>query len=137
MKILKHIISLSLALVLFVSVSGINVYKHYCGDFLEEVSVYIQSNPCADEGGEDVCSMGKETSCCDDEIEFHQLDITLQQNQVEKIEFNVNQQIVELFTEIPSANELDLELRSESERAPPDLFKEPLFKTLNQYLFYG
>lgn len=136
-KILKHIISLLLALILFVSVSGVNVYKHYCGDFIREISIYIQSNPCSDEGGEDVCSMGKKASCCDDEVEYHQLDITLQQGQIQKIEFDINHQIVELFAQLPLTTKSESQLDFRIERPPPDLVKIPLFKTLNQYLFYG
>lgn len=136
-KIFKHILSLTLAFTFFLSVSGINVYKHYCGDFLEEVSVYIQSNPCADEGGEDACSKDKETDCCDDEVEFLQLDIDLVQAQSQKVEFSNNQLTLVLFAAIPMAKESSNQMESISERAPPNFHKIPIYKRLSRYTLYG
>lgn len=70
------------------STLGVSVYKHYCGEFLEGVSLYFQTNPCADEGGEDACQQGKQMDCCDDETEFHQLKVNLIKNSNEQESIN-------------------------------------------------
>ena len=137
MNFLKQIISFSLAFIFFLSVSGINVYKHYCGNLLEEISVYIQSNPCADEGGEDACSKGKASSCCDDDVEFYQLDITLHSSTSKDIKFQKIQSVIKLFAKVPFKNIQDVEGNIRKERAPPNLSFPPIYKRLSRYTFYG
>ncbi|MBL4709324.1 MAG: hypothetical protein JKY48_12885 [Flavobacteriales bacterium] len=83
-----------LILVLVGTTSGISIYKHYCGDFLEEISIFIQSNSCADESGEDTCSAGKEMSCCDIETEYYQLEIDLVKTTPRQISFEITHQII-------------------------------------------
>lgn len=73
MKKLKSIFTVVLLLSFLSSTLGVQVYKHYCGTLLESVGFYMPPNSCEDEGGEMTCSVGKETSCCDDELEVHQL----------------------------------------------------------------
>lgn len=116
---------------------GVNVYKHYCGELLEGISLFVQFNPCADEGGEDACSAGKEDSCCADETEFYQLDVKLlKQQQTEKI--TPKQMIsLKLFVhadiKLDRNNQVSIILRDES----PPKWKEPLYRQFRQLIFYG
>jgi hypothetical protein len=136
-KKFSYIFSLTIAFVFLLSVSGINVYKHYCGDFLAETSIYIQTNPCADEGGEDACSKGKAKSCCDDEVEFLQLDVDLVQSQNQKVDFNSHNYIIEFVESISLNNKKNISLESDRKRAPPLISEEPIYKRLNRFTFYG
>lgn len=49
MKFLKSIFSLFLAVTVLFSSTGFTVYKHYCGDFLKDVSVFETIDNCHDE----------------------------------------------------------------------------------------
>lgn len=129
--------SLLLMLVLIGTTSGISVYKHYCGDLLEEISIFIQSNPCSDEGGEAACSAGKEMNCCDNETEYYQLEVDLVKTSQHQINFRITPQIIlfglaqnHLFfiEESKSLNYLEL---------PPIISDIPLYKQLKQFTFYG
>lgn len=136
MKALKSLFTLFLLFSFLSSTLGIQVYKHYCGDFLAEISVYIQSNPCADEGGEDACSKGKEMSCCDDETEFYQLDVDLikQSQEQQKLEFTALQH-VQIFESSEDLMEQEWDLNYLSR--PPPLSKVPIYKKLQRYTYYG
>ena len=75
MKTLKTILALVLVLNLSLSAVGIQVYKHYCGSYLADLSLFIPNNPCAEEEGEDACNINLEDDCCDDEAATYALDI--------------------------------------------------------------
>lgn len=133
---LKSLFTLSLLTAFLASTLGIQVYKHYCGDYLAEISVYVQSNPCADEGGEDACSKGKTKSCCDDETEYYQLKIDLikasQKDQLSK--FIPSESL--LLSDYLYAKEQSKELLVQNVRPPPEN-KIPLYKELQRLLYYG
>lgn len=135
-KIMRNIFALALSLSFFISVSGVNVYKHYCGDFLEGISIYFQTNPCGDEGGEDACSKDKAAACCDDEIEYHQLDVDLVRAQKTWLDFSLTFQLIDFGI----AKELVLNTSNsinKAKRAPPNIVKIPIYKKLNRYTFYA
>jgi len=126
-------------LLLFVflgTTSGVSVYKHYCGDFLAEISIFIQSNPCSDENGEDACTVNKEMECCDDETDFYQLEIDLVKTSLNKINFSLNHG----FTLLGHINKLDTKDEiaelSYLERPPP-IYRIPIYKELQRFTLYG
>ena len=136
MNRIKSFISVSLIIAFIGSIVGIQVYKHYCGNLLEDVSIYFQSNPCQDEGGEDACSKGKADSCCDDETEFYQLKIDL----IKHTENNKIQNYFVLAQPIFGDPSLIIERNSEVKlfqaRPPPDK-KVPIYKRLLRFTYYG
>ena len=136
MERLKSLISLLLLFGFLSSVTGINVYKHYCGDFLADISFFIKSNPCADENGEDSCSVGKDVSCCEDETEFYQLDTELfkQQSSTEKYEMQPVE--VELRYVLAVTQELEKKTHQELDPPPPK-YQNPLYQQFQQLIFYG
>ncbi|MBL4623776.1 MAG: hypothetical protein JKY42_01335 [Flavobacteriales bacterium] len=64
-------ISAILVLVVFLTpILGFSVHKHYCGNYLKEVSIFVdsdESNCCGEEE--------KEMGCCSDEELVYQLDV--------------------------------------------------------------
>ncbi|MFT6165902.1 MAG: hypothetical protein ACJAV5_000759 [Vicingaceae bacterium] len=136
MKKLQSFLSLLLLFGFLSSTTGINVYKHYCGDFLAEISFFVKSNPCADESGEDTCSVGKEMDCCEDESEFYQLDTQLikQSSTYEGLELSPSQ--IHLFHSvltIPKQREIEISLYE----PPPLLYNNHLYQEFHQLIFYG
>ena len=136
MKVLKPLFTFTLLLAFLGSTLGIQVYKHYCGDFLEEVSLYIPSNPCADEGGEDACSKGKKTSCCDDETEYYQLEVDLIKNSNNQKDFKLfpikEYSIINKLIEVEGEKEIVTLLSK-----PPPLSPIPIYKNLQRLVYYG
>lgn len=135
--LLKRFFSFLLILSFLGSVLGVQVYKHYCGDFLVGVSLYIQSNPCADESGEDKCSRGEMKSCCEDEFQYIQLDINLQKPDIKNPSFH---HLALIQRPIPTAAaELIFLSRQLAPKLvePPEEKVIPLYKLLRRYTFYG
>ena len=118
------------------STTGINVYKHYCGEFLAEVSFFVKSNPCADESGEDTCSASKEMDCCEDETEFYQLDTQLikQSNAYEGLELGpIQVQLIQSTLTVLEESETLISLYE----PPPPRYNNPLYQQFQQLIFYG
>lgn len=136
MKALKSILTLLLLLVFLGTTVGIQVNKHYCGDFLQSISLYVQLNPCADEGGEDACSRDKAPSCCDDETEFHQLKIDVIKQSVLQQDFNLQFSNVIFYT----SNFFKLQRETEVVTLlaqPPPISPIPIYKRLKRLTYYG
>ena len=136
MKVLKTFLTFSLVLAFLGSTLGVQVYKHYCGDFLAEVSLYMQTASCAVEGGEEACSKDKSTSCCDDETEFYQLTIDLIKHQQVEQNFSYFPVSVILIAKhfiISDDKESLLVLLAK----PPPIDGIPLYKKLQRLTYYG
>ena len=136
MKALKSLFTFLLLFSFLSSTLGIQVHKHYCGDFLAAISVYFQSNPCADESGEDACSKEKKMACCNDETEFYQLDVDLiKQAQQQKLSLQTPSIVLEspeIIEEAVERNRVELYLSR-----PPPWLKIPLFKKFQRLTYYG
>ncbi len=137
MKLLKGILSIGLLTAFLSSVLGVQVYKHYCGSFLAEVSVFIQSNPCADENGEESCSKMAESSCCDDEVQLMQLDVDFQKTNSQRIQFNQLAFIPLTFISNSFKEELHEDFLILNFEDPPDIKELPLFKLYKHFKLYG
>ena len=115
---------------------GINVYKHFCGDLLEDVSFFVKSSPCADEGGEDACSAGKEMDCCEDQTEFYQLDAQLIKQSNDQEDFKLLP--IEIQLSYYSLTDLELiEYTVELDDFPPPKYSNPLYQQFHRLVFYG
>ncbi len=136
MKRVQALLSLLLLFGFLSSTMGINVYKHFCGDLLEDVSFFVKSNPCADEGGEDACNAGKEMDCCKDQTEFYQLDVQLIKQSNNQEDFSVAPIEIELI----SLSLSDLEVNEQTfgfDELPPPKYNNPLYRQFQRLLFYG
>mgnify|MGYP005995007555 CR=1 FL=1 len=85
-RLLSKIASTLLALIVLISTFSFTVEKHYCGDFLIDVSYVGNANPC----GEKMTSSSevKNKSCCKDEIEHIEGQDELQKNSIEELTFD-------------------------------------------------
>lgn len=82
------IASFIMALLVLFSTVSFTVEKHFCGDFLVDISYFGNTNGCADASGKDDCdtaSLRKKKNCCKDEIEKIQGQDDLQQETHQKI----------------------------------------------------
>ena len=80
-------------LVLFSTVS-FTVEKHFCGDFLVDISYFGDTNGCADELGEKDCDTPEtieKDNCCKDEIEKIEGQDNLQQKSDNELSFEKEQ----------------------------------------------
>lgn len=136
MKKLHSLFSLLLLFGFLSSITGVNVYKHYCGDFLADVSFFVKSNPCADEDGNDTCSADKEMDCCEDKTEFYQLETKLFKQQSSSEEFILEPLPIERIVSIVPPANLE-ETKLEKEIAPPPKYQNPLYQEFQQLIFYG
>ena len=76
MKILtQKMISCLLALFVLLSTLSFTVEKHFCGDYLVDISYFADAESCSDKTLNDTCDDKKEIkkkSCCSDEIQHIQ-----------------------------------------------------------------
>lgn len=141
MKLLKSIFSIFVLLAFLLSTIGIQLNKHYCGGLLAGINLYFPAPSCSDLGEGSSCSKeSMEMSCCDDEVEFHQLDLELfhstgkveQFSKVSSFDFTPFQ--TDFSTLFEGNNDEGVHIL---ERPPPELSSIPLFKKHHQFIFYG
>ena len=92
--IVKNITSVLMAFLVLISTFSFTVEKHYCGDFLVDVSFTGNAKECnMEEGSADVVKMKK---CCKNEITQIKGQDELQQYSLDEITFE-NQQFLTAF----------------------------------------
>lgn len=95
MKFFKKISSVLLAFLVLLSTFSFTVEKHFCGDFLVDVSYFGNADDCGKDMSSDSCDAEKQQvkkkSCCKDEVEKIQGQNQLQKSSVEKISFEKQQ----------------------------------------------
>lgn len=84
-QFLFKIASFVLAFLVLFSTLSFTVEKHYCGDFLVDISFTGEADACA--MNMDKIADGKKKSCCKDEVQKIQGQDKLQVNKVEKFSF--------------------------------------------------
>lgn len=134
-KALKPFFTLLMLTAFLGSTMGVNVYKHYCGELLEGISLYIQTNPCAEEGGEDACSANNEDECCDDEFNFYQLDLDFIQSNSSKIKMVLSKVAILRIEKIQFSPILESK-KLKIEGIPPPMRKIPIYKLNQKLVFY-
>jgi len=85
-QIISKIASTLLALLVLFSTFSFTVEKHYCGDFLVDVSFTGDVDSCADNVSEDSATVKK--SCCTDEVHQIEGQDKLRQSQVDEFDFS-------------------------------------------------
>lgn len=122
-SILTKIASLTLALLMLFSTFSFTVEKHYCGDFLVDVSFTGETEGCGMVMAKNQPS--KKKNCCKDEV--HQIDgqDELQHHKVDSITFENQQFLVAL---VVFHNALFVENKSNTtfykDFSPPDIPKD-------------
>ena len=124
-QFLTKITSFSLAFLVLFSTFSFTVEKHYCGDFLVDVSFTGDAENCGMDL--ELKSSKKKENCCKDEIQKIEGQDELQNNKVENITFE-NQQFLTAF--VVSYNDLFVENTSRNnfykDFSPPDILKDYL-----------
>ncbi len=139
MKTLRPILTVLLLTFFVGSISGFQLYAHYCGDLLAELSLMV-SNHCEDETThcetEEAMECCLEEQDCDDEAYFVQLDIDLQTPKVLEFSFDLEALNVEHVLEIP-VDKIVEESDVHNYVSPPLNYKVPIYKSLSRLTFYG
>jgi hypothetical protein len=116
---LSKIVSFSLALLVLCSTFSFTVEKHYCGDFLVDISFTGETEGC---GMDMDKASNKKKNCCKDEVQKFEGQDELQTSKVENITFQ-NQQFLAVF--YSSYQDLFLENTTKSDFykdfSPPDI----------------
>lgn len=110
---------------------GVQVYKHYCGEFLESVDLFLPSDNCGDE--EDSCT-AKKMSCCDDEVEVHQLKVDFVKTQKQVLKRMPPAVVVILYTTLIEDKEVSSYTAGYTAFHIPDI---PIYKRLQRYTLYA
>ena len=117
-KTVHQIASFLLAILVFISTLSFTVEKHYCGDFLVDVSFTGNAGDCGMEKGLSV----KKKNCCKDEVQQVEGQQELLQASVDDFNFQKQQLLVSFFVSyhdtfiVKESNELVY-----NDLSPPDL----------------
>mgnify|MGYP005989950577 CR=1 FL=1 len=128
-QLLVKISTLTLAFLVLFSTLSFTVEKHYCGDFLVDVSFAGKAEGCGMKMDSKIISIKK--NCCKDEI--HQIEGQDELQQASDVKFNIkNQQFLIAFT----VSYEDLFIKKESKKTfqkyfiPPDIILD--YQVLHQ-----
>jgi hypothetical protein len=121
---MKHffikISSIALAFLVLFSTFSFTVDKHYCGDFLVDVSFIGETEGCA--MNMDTVAFTKKKNCCKDEVQKFEGQDELQTNKIESITFENEQFLTAYFI---SYKKLFLETKSKNnfykDFSPPNI----------------
>ena len=118
-QIFSKISSFLLALLVLFSTFSFTVEKHFCGDFLMDVSFIGHADDC----GMDMEKVSaKKKNCCKDEVHHIEGQDELQQTSVDEFNFSKQQFLVSFYV---SYNDLFIENESKKtaykDASPPDI----------------
>jgi hypothetical protein len=94
-KILLNISSISLAFLVLFSTFSFTVEKHYCGDFLIDVSYFGHAKGCGMETNTPLKTIKK--SCCKDEVQKIEGQDELQKSSVTSLEFKKHNYLISVI----------------------------------------
>ena len=118
----SKIASIILAVLVLFSTFSFTVEKHYCGDFLVDVSYLGEADNCS-KGETDSCdTMQKKKKCCKNEV--HQIDgqDEIQKSSTEKISFQQAKLFVAFYTSYKLLfQNLEKQFVPHQYYSPPDL----------------
>lgn len=136
MKLIRNIFSITLLLAFLSNTIGIQVYKHYCGDYLAAISLFHESS-CGDQEEEESCKMQSEKNCCEDDFQFFKVDTDLANQSTQKLS-----QEKQFLNAVLAYHLFKLELSSDefvvfNYEPPPEQHKVPIYKRLMRLTYYG
>ncbi|MDG1528987.1 MAG: hypothetical protein P8I51_03075 [Polaribacter sp.] len=119
-SIFNKIASISMAFLVLLSTMSFTVEKHYCGDFLVDVSII---------GNADSCDMKMDLSdsnnCCKDEIYHIEGQDKLQKNSTDDLSLNQQKIIIALVISYQTIFvDVDLEKEFYKDFSPPDILQD-------------
>ena len=119
-SIFNKIASISMAFLVLLSTMSFTVEKHYCGDFLVDVSII---------GNADSCDMKMDLSdsnnCCKDEIYHIEGQDKLQKNSTDDLSLNQQKIIIALVISYQTIFvDIDLEKEFYKDFSPPDILQD-------------
>ncbi|ARV16389.1 HYC_CC_PP family protein [Polaribacter sp. SA4-12] len=118
-QIFSKISSFSLVLLVFFSTFSFTVEKHFCGDFLMDVSFIGHADDCGMDMGK---VSSKKKNCCKDEVHHIEGQDELQQTSADEFNFSKQQFLVSFYI---SYNDLFIENESKKttykDASPPDI----------------
>lgn len=133
MKLMKAILSIFFLTIFVGSTNGFQLYTHYCGDLLANISITNQSH-CGDD--DDGCETEQKMDCCEDHAHFIQLDVDLQTPKVLQANFDLPILSVEKFADF-EVKESNSDSFSFNYNPPLLYYKIPIYKKLSRLTFYG
>ncbi len=121
----KFLSSILAFLVLF-STFSFTVEKHYCGDYLVDVSYLGKADTCNSDGGVDKCAtLAKKKKCCKDEVQQIDGQDEFQKVSTEKISFNQVKLLVAFYNSYQFVfQDLEKQTISHQYYSPPDLVQD-------------
>lgn len=122
-KLLQKIASLLMALAVLLSTMSFTIEKHYCGDFLVDVSVFGDVEKCNMESNSSKSVTMK--NCCKDEIQYIEGQDKLQKENISSLSFEQQKLFVAFLI---SYQCIYLDYKSEqsfcNNFSPPDLDRD-------------
>ena len=91
-QIISKIVSFSLALLVLLSTFSFTVEKHYCGDFLVDVSFIGDADNCGSE-----IKSAKKKNCCKDEVHYIEGQDELEKASAEEFDLSKQQFLVAYY----------------------------------------
>jgi hypothetical protein len=128
-RFLYKIASILMALMVLLSTFSFTVEKHYCGDFLVDISFVGDASSCG--GQQDISSEMKIKSCCKDEIEHLKGQDELLKKTIEELTFNQQKSLVIFAVSFLNVFE-EIQLKKEyfKDFPPPNLYQN--YQVLHQ-----
>lgn len=125
-QFLSKIVSSVLAFLVLFSTFSFTVEKHYCGDYLVDVSYLGKADTCNSDGGVDKCAtVIKKKKCCKDEV--HQIDgqDEFQKHSLDDISFDKLKIVLAFYNAYQSVfQDFEKQIASHQYYSPPDLVKD-------------
>ncbi|QNM84738.1 hypothetical protein H9W90_11085 [Polaribacter pectinis] len=119
-QVSTKIASTLLAFLVLFSTFSFTVEKHYCGDFLVDVSFVGEANSCAMEM--DAAAKTIKKKCCKDEVHKIEGQDELQHNSIDKLDFQKKQFLTAFFVSYKNLFiEIDTKTNFYKDFSPPDI----------------
>ena len=135
-KLIKKVFSFFPIVAILFANTGLSVYKHYCGPYLAEISFFSSTAGCEMEDMETDCESSKKKKCCQDEHDFHHLDIDLRKESFAQISFELFS--IQLENKVEEEFSLQQEIQETKPGRPPPASKRlPIYKRYNRLIYYG
>ena len=121
-QVFTKISTVLLALLVLFSTFSFTIEKHFCGDFLVDVSYVGEAGSCNKGKKDDCATVTKKKKCCKDEVHQIEGQDDIQKSSTEKISFNQAEFILAFCTSFKLLfQSLDKQSITHQYYSPPDL----------------